>query len=128
MLPSLPEDAPTSPVLSVAGLTVEFDTAQGVTRAVDDVSFDVFPGETLAIVGESGCGKTMSALAIANRPRLHIADEPTTALDVTIQAQMLQVLQTAKRETDASFSAPRWLGGSPGGPAARPYNAHRVRT
>jgi peptide/nickel transport system permease protein len=46
--------------------------------------------------------RVMFALAIANRPPLLIADEPTTALDVTIQAQILEVLKTARRETQAS--------------------------
>lgn len=44
----------------MAGLTVEFDTAQGASPAVNDVTFDVFPGETLAIVGGSGFGKAMT--------------------------------------------------------------------
>ncbi len=46
--------------------------------------------------------RVMIAIAIANNPRLIIADEPTTALDVTIQAQILDVLQEAKRLTDAA--------------------------
>jgi oligopeptide/dipeptide ABC transporter ATP-binding protein len=45
----------------------------------------------------------MIALAMANRPKLLIADEPTTALDVTIQAQVLDALQEAQRETHASM-------------------------
>lgn len=46
--------------------------------------------------------RAMIAMAMANRPRLLIADEPTTALDVTIQAQVLNVLRTAKDETGAA--------------------------
>ena len=46
--------------------------------------------------------RVMIAIAIANRPELIIADEPTTALDVTIQAQVLDALRTAQRETGAA--------------------------
>ena len=45
--------------------------------------------------------RAMIAMAIANEPRVLIADEPTTALDVTIQAQIVEVLKTAQRETNA---------------------------
>jgi peptide/nickel transport system ATP-binding protein len=47
--------------------------------------------------------RAMIAMAIANHPKLLIADEPTTALDVTIQAQVLDVLAQAKRETNAAM-------------------------
>src|SRR5437879_6835068 len=52
------------PILEIADLRTWFFTRDGVVRAVDGVSFHVMPGETLAIVGESGCGKSVTALSI----------------------------------------------------------------
>ncbi|MDP9419965.1 MAG: ABC transporter ATP-binding protein [Actinomycetota bacterium] len=208
-----------TPLLAIRDLAVEFRTPAGVVHAVDHVSYDVHSGEVVGVVGESGCGKTVTALsilglvaappgrivagkilfegrdllaasrrelqrlrgndismvfqdpqsslnpvftigqqivavlqahdrrlstraargrtlellekvgitgaasrvddyphqwsggmcqramiamAIANQPKLLIADEPTTALDVTIQAQVLDVLRDAQRDTGAA--------------------------
>src|SRR6478672_8917715 len=207
------------PILSIKDLVVEFKTDDGIVHAVDGITYDVFPGETLGSVGEAGSGKSVStmsilglipqppgripsgsamfkgkdllkmkkrdlrrfrgdevamvfqdpmtslnpvlkvghqlgeaitthypkvkgdevktrvidllrlvgvpnpetrynqyphefsggmrqramiAMSIANSPSLLIADEPTTALDVTIQAQVLEVLKTVQEKTDAA--------------------------
>src|SRR5258706_9571820 len=57
-------NAPAKPLLEIEGLKTWFFTRDGVVRAVDGVSFAVYPGETLAVVGESGCGKSVTALSI----------------------------------------------------------------
>ncbi len=67
------QDAPTpvrgapaeaAPLLDVRDLCVEFQTRKGVARVLEGVSFALRPGETMGLVGESGCGKSMTALAI----------------------------------------------------------------
>ena len=60
-----------TPLLSVHGLRVHFATRSGALRAVDGLSFEVNAGETVAIVGESGCGKSATALSL-----LRLLDEP----------------------------------------------------
>ncbi len=52
------------PIIEVKNLKTYFNTDDGVAHAVDDITFDVYPGETLGIVGESGCGKSVTALSI----------------------------------------------------------------
>jgi oligopeptide/dipeptide ABC transporter ATP-binding protein len=175
-----------APLLQVKDLRTSFFTDDGIVRAVDGVTYDVEEGETLGLVGESGCGKSVSALSILRlipsppmvfqepmtslnpvltigrqltealelhmsmdssaatqraiqlldmvgipdaesrisdyphqfsggmrqrvmiamalscNPKLLLADEPTTALDVTIQAQVLEILARLSRELGTS--------------------------
>lgn len=58
-------------LLRVEDLSVHFSTSKGVAHAVDRVSFDIFPHETLALVGETGCGKSVTARSI-----LRLVPEP----------------------------------------------------
>ncbi|MBI3535902.1 MAG: ABC transporter ATP-binding protein, partial [Deltaproteobacteria bacterium] len=51
-------------ILDVKNLKTSFFTEEGEVKAVDDVSFSVYPGKTLGIVGESGCGKSVASLSI----------------------------------------------------------------
>jgi len=70
----MPND--TKPLLSVRNLRTSFFQDEGVTKAVDGASFDVYPGKTLGIVGESGCGKSVTAQSI-----LRIVDRPGRIVD-----------------------------------------------
>ncbi len=66
------------PLLEVRGLKTQFFTDTGVVRAVDDVSFTIPAGQTMGLVGESGCGKSVTALSImrlVSRPGRIVAGE-----------------------------------------------------
>ena len=63
-------------LLEVTNLRIRFETSEGVVNAVNDVSFQVEPGETVAIVGESGCGKSVSMLSI-----LRLLPEPPARIE-----------------------------------------------
>ena len=66
------------PLLSVRGLKTYFQQDEGTVKAVDGVSFDLAPGATLGVVGESGCGKSVTArsiLGIVDRPGRIVAGE-----------------------------------------------------
>jgi peptide/nickel transport system ATP-binding protein len=73
---------PRPPLLSVRNLKTYFAQDEGTVRAVDGVSFDLHPGTTLGIVGESGCGKSVTARSI-----LRIVDRPGRIVEGEIQFQ-----------------------------------------
>jgi peptide/nickel transport system ATP-binding protein len=81
-------------LLQVSGLGTWFYTRQGIVKAVDDVAFSVASGETLAIVGESGCGKSMTALSLM---RL-IPDPPGRIVAGSIKLADRDLLQLSERE------------------------------
>ena len=73
-----------APLLSVRDLRSWFYTDQGIAKAVDGVSFDVHAGETLGIVGESGCGKTVTSLSILRllpQPPARISDDSSVLFE-----------------------------------------------
>src|SRR2546425_8615120 len=71
---------PPPTLLSVRNLKTYFPQDEGTVKAVDGVSFDLYPGATLGIVGESGCGKSVTARSI-----LRIVDRPGRIVDGEIQ-------------------------------------------
>jgi peptide/nickel transport system ATP-binding protein len=85
---------PTAPLLEVDGLKTHFFTRDGVVRAVDGVSFTIQTGETLALVGESGCGKSVTSLSIL---RL-IASPPGRTVAGAIRFNGHDLLSLSERE------------------------------
>ena len=59
------------PLLEVKELKTYFHTEDGTVRAVDGVDFEVYPGEIVGLVGESGCGKSVTSFSV-----MRLVDEP----------------------------------------------------
>jgi peptide/nickel transport system ATP-binding protein len=87
---------PAQPILEVDNLKTHFFTADGVVPAVDGVSYSVRAGETLGVVGESGCGKSVTALSIL---RL-VASPPGRIVDGAIRFQGTDLLGLSEREME----------------------------
>jgi peptide/nickel transport system ATP-binding protein len=85
------------PLLEVEDLKTHFFTRDGIVRAVDGISFSVAPGETLAVVGESGCGKSVTSLSIL---RL-IASPPGRIVSGRIRFQGRNLLELSERKMRA---------------------------
>lgn len=83
-----------SPLLEVSNLSVAFDTDRGQVNPVKDVSLSIYPGQTLAVVGESGCGKSVTALSIL---RL-IPQPPGRILNGVIKFEGRNLLDLSERD------------------------------
>ncbi|WP_043361594.1 ABC transporter ATP-binding protein [Belnapia sp. F-4-1] len=81
------------PLLVVENLQTHFRTPDGINRAVDGVSFHVNAGETVAIVGESGCGKSVTSMSI-----LRLIPEPPGKIAGSIRFQGRDLLKLSDRE------------------------------
>ncbi|CAM3010676.1 MULTISPECIES: ABC transporter ATP-binding protein [Methylobacterium] len=81
-----------TPLLSIESLQVHFRTPDGANRAVDGVSFAIQAGETLAIVGESGCGKSVTAMSI-----LRLLPEPPASIAGAIRFEGTNLLDLPDR-------------------------------
>lgn len=98
-------------LLEVKNLSVEFQTSEGVLSAVRDVSFSLAEGETLAIVGESGCGKSVLALSLCRlltEPPARVTGEAVTLFDknlLTLPADALR--QVRGKEIAYVFQDPQ---------------------
>ena len=86
-------------LLEVENLQTHFRTPDGVNRAVDGVSFRCERGETLAVVGESGCGKSVTAMSI-----LRLIPEPPGKIAGSIRFEGIELLDLPDRD-DARASA-----------------------
>src|SRR5438105_2057371 len=87
-----------STLLELRGLSVDYGIGAKRARAVDGVDLAIHEGEIVGLAGESGCGKSTVAIALSLHPELIILDEPTTALDVVVQREILQQVEALKRD------------------------------
>jgi len=91
-----PRMTPERTVLEIANLQTHFFTTGGVVRAVDGVSYTVRSGETLGVVGESGCGKSVTALSVL---RL-VADPPGRVVGGTIRFEGTDLLDLTETQME----------------------------
>lgn len=92
-MPLIQKANDSSAVLSVRNLKTHFFTKKGVVKAVDDVSFDIEKGELLCIIGESGSGKTVSALSI-----LRLIEKPGKVVNGSIFFHGNDLLEMTEKE------------------------------
>src|SRR5436309_15266338 len=93
------------PLLEVKNLRVEFPTRRGTLLAVDDVSFDIAPGEVLGVVGESGAGKSLTGNAIIGllEPPGRIA-----AGEIRLEGRRIDTLRSEERRVGKEGRSRWW--------------------
>ena len=84
----------TSPLLSISNLDVSFQQGETLTIAAKDVSLDVYPGETVALIGESGSGKSVTALSALQLLPYPIAQHSENS---SIRFDNLELVQASER-------------------------------
>ncbi len=117
------------PILDVANLSVHFDLPNGRIHAVEDVSFALRPGETLALVGESGCGKSTTGRAIMRlltptSGSIRVGGEDLLSADAGRMRAMRRTAQMIFQDPFASLN-PRL---SVGAAIAEPILSHKLMT
>jgi peptide/nickel transport system ATP-binding protein/oligopeptide transport system ATP-binding protein len=85
-----------APLLEIRSLSTYFYTDEGVVKAVENVSFDIYPGEVLGIVGESGCGKSVTSLSILKL----IPDPPGKIANGEIRFEGRDLLRLKEKEME----------------------------
>jgi oligopeptide/dipeptide ABC transporter ATP-binding protein len=83
----------THPLLQIRDLQTYFYTEDGIVKSVDGVSFDVYPGEILGLVGESGCGKSVTSLSI-----MRLVDDPGKIIGGEILFEGRNILELSDDE------------------------------
>ena len=131
ILPIFPVQREVAPpdLLRVQGLTTRFFTEDGVVHAVENVSFTLAPGETLSLVGESGCGKSTVGRGIVRllKPRtgiVRLEGEDVARLDPTGLRAMRRRMQIIFQDPFASLDPRQTVGSA----IAEPLTVHGIVT
>ena len=101
-----------SNLLEIENLESGFDTERGLVKAVDGISFELERGRTLGIVGESGCGKTVTAMSIVDllpKPAGRVLGGSIRFMDRELRDADPEVMYDVQGNTWGLFFKNRWL-------------------